>query len=84
MRSDQLTIKAQKDQDLVNQRTLQLKDVQAQLLAIKAEVNSLLAKQTLVEQQLFAVEREIGLKLEDIYRMEAELRQRERDRYEKK
>ncbi len=80
----QLTIQAQKDQDLVNQRTLQLNDLIAQRTAVRAEVNDLLAKQTLVEQQLFAIEREIALKLEDIYRMETELRKRERDRYERK
>lgn len=80
----QLTLQAQKDQDLVNQRTLQLNDLIAQRAAVKVEVDTLLAKQTLVEQQLFAVEREIGLKLEDIYRMEAELRKRELERYEKK
>ena len=80
----QLTTQAQKDQDLVNQRTLQLNDLIAQRTAVRAEVNDLLAKQTLVEQQLFAIEREIALKLEDIYRMETELRKRERDRYERK
>lgn len=80
----QLTIQAQKDQDLVNQRELQLKDLTAQREAVKAEVNILLAKQSLVEQQLFAVERDIGLTLEDIYRLDAELRRRERDRYEQR
>ncbi len=80
----QLTTQAQKDQDLVNQRTLQLNDLIAQRTAVRAEVNDSLAKQTLVEQQLFAIEREIALKLEDIYRMETELRKRERDRYEQK
>jgi len=80
----QLTVQAQKDQDLVNQRDGQLKTLIADRTAIKLEVDDLRAKQTLVEQQLFLVEREIGLKLEDIYRMEAELRQRERDRYDQK
>ena len=80
----QLTTQAQKDQDLVNQRTLQQNDLIAQRTAVRAEVNDLLARQTLVEQQLFAIEREIALKLEDIYRMETELRKRERDRYEQK
>jgi hypothetical protein len=80
----QLTIQAQKDQDLVNQRTLQLEDLTAQRAAVKAEVNQLLAKQTLVEQKLFAVERDIGLTLEDIYRLDAELRMRELERYGQK
>lgn len=80
----QLTTQAQKDQDLMNQRTLQLNDLIAQRTAVRAEVNDSLARQTLVEQQLFAIEREIALKLEDIYRMETELRKRERDRYEQK
>ena len=80
----QLTIQAQKDQDLVNQRQLQLDDLTAKRAAIKAEVAQLLAKQTLTEQALFLIEREIGLKLEDIYRMEAELRKVENERYEQK
>jgi len=79
----QLTTQAQKDQDLVNQRTLQLEDLTAQRTAVKAEVNQLLAKQTLVEQKLFAIERDIGLTLEDIYRLDAELRQRELEVYGK-
>jgi|GEM_PF-1967853 len=80
----QLTIQAQKDQDLVNQRKLQRDDLNAQLATLRTEVNTLLAKQTLTEQVLFLVEREIGLKLEDIYRMEDELRKRELERYGQK
>lgn len=80
----QLTAQAQKDQDLVNQRELQEKDLIAQLTAIRAVNDDLRAKQTLVEQQLLLVEREIGLKLEDIYRLEAELKKVEKERYEQK
>ena len=40
--------------------------------------------ETLTEQALFLIEREIGLKLEDIYRFEAELRKAEIERYEQK
>lgn len=80
----QLTIQAQKDQDLLNQRELQEKDLIAQRAAIIVVNDELRAKQTLVEQQLLLVEREIGLKLEDIYRMEAELRKLEKERYEQK
>jgi hypothetical protein len=80
----QLTLQAQKDQDLVNQRQGQLDDLTAQLAAVKTEVNNILARQTLVEQKLFEVERKIGLTLESIYKLEAELRQRERDRYQGK
>jgi hypothetical protein len=80
----QLAIQLQKDQDLVNQRTAQLDELKGQRTTIINEVNTLLAKQTLVERHLFEVEREIALKLEDIYRMEAELRQVERERYGQK
>ncbi len=80
----QLTVQAQKDQDLVNQRTLQRDDLIALRTALKAEVDVLLAKQTITERHLFLVEREIGLKLEDIYRLEAELRRLENARYEQK
>jgi hypothetical protein len=80
----QLTAQAQKDQDLVNQRQLQLDDLTAQRDKIKAEVTQLLAKQTLTEQALFLIEREIAIKMEHIYGMEAELRKVEIERYEQK
>lgn len=72
---------AQKDQDLVNQRTTHLADLKAQLTKIKAEVDGLLAKQTLAEQQLFATQRAIAQTLEDIYRLEDQLAETERTKY---
>lgn len=72
---------AQKDQDLVNQRTAHLNDLKAQLTRIKAEVDGLLAKQTQVEQQLFAIQRAIAETLEDIYRLEDQLADTERAKY---
>jgi chromosome segregation ATPase len=72
---------AQKDQDLVNQRTTHLADLRAQLTRIKAEVDGLLAKQTRVEQQLFATQRAIAQTLEDIYRLEDQLAETERAKY---
>jgi hypothetical protein len=80
----QLEAQEQKDQDLVNRRMEQLKDVTALRDKLREEVKMLLAKQTQTEQALFLLEREIGLKLEDIYRMEAELRKLENERYQKK
>jgi hypothetical protein len=80
----QLEAQKQKDQDLVNRRSEQLKDVTALHDKLVEEVKQLLAKQTLTEQALFLLEREIGLKLEDIYRMEADLRRLENERYQKK
>jgi hypothetical protein len=72
---------AQKDQDLVNQRTAHLTDLKAQLTRIKAEVDGLLAKQTRVEQQLFAIQRAVAETLEDIYRLEDQLAETERAKY---
>ena len=72
---------AQKDQDLVNQRTAHLTDLKAQLTRIKTEVDGLLAKQTQVEQQLFAIQRAIAMTLEDIYRLEDQLADTERAKY---
>jgi len=80
----QLGVQEQKDQDLVNRRNEQLKDVTALRNKLQEEVKQLLAKQTLTEQALFLIEREIGLKLESIYSMEAELRKLENERYQKK
>lgn len=79
-----LAEQAQKDQDVVNQRDLQLTDLKAQLAKVKDEVNKLLAQQTQVEQTLFALEREVGLTLEAVYRMEAQLRRVQQERYGKK
>ena len=70
-----------KDQDVVNQRTTQLNDLKALFTKVRTEVNDLLAKQSLTEAQLFAIEREVGLTLEEIYKLEADLEKKERERY---
>jgi hypothetical protein len=80
----QLVIQATKDQDLVNQRQLQLDDLLAQLTKFKEEVNILLAKQTMTEKRLFEIEKEIELTVEAVFQLDAELRMREFERYNKK
>lgn len=79
-----LADQAQKDQDIVSQRELQLTDLKDQLVKVKAEVDALLARQTLTEAQLFRIQREVGQTLESVYQMEADLAKRQRDRYEQK
>lgn len=76
-----LTDQQVKDQDFVNQRQTQLNNLSAQLRAIKAEVDAMLLRQELTEQQLFKVQREVGDTLDEIYRQEAELYRRERERF---
>jgi hypothetical protein len=74
---------AVKDQDVVNQRELQLNGLKAELVKVKGEVNDLLARQTVVEKALFDLERIIGQTLADVYQMEADLARIQRERYEK-
>lgn len=76
-----LTDQQTKDQDFVNQRQTQLNALTAQLRAVKAEVDNLLLQQEVTEQQLFKVQRNVGDTLDEIYRLEAELYKRERDRF---
>jgi hypothetical protein len=66
-----------KDQEFVSQRQTQLMTLRTQLAAVKAEVDALLIRQGAIERQLFALQREVGLTLEEVYRLEAELRARQ-------
>ncbi|MCS6867012.1 MAG: hypothetical protein RMJ56_06990 [Gemmataceae bacterium] len=67
--------------DAVNRRQTQLKELTDQLNKVKAEVDDMLVRQTAIEQQLFEVQREVALTLEDVYRLEDLLRAMERERY---
>lgn len=72
-----------KDEDFIAQRRTQLKQLGDQLARIKADVGDLLAKQTAVEKQLFEIQREVGLTLDEVYKLYAELETKERDRLKK-
>jgi hypothetical protein len=76
-----LTDQQTRDQDFVNQRQTQLNNLNAQLRAVKAEVDELLRRQDLTEQQLFQVQRQVGDTLDQIYQLEADLYRRERERF---
>ena len=78
---DRVAVQNQKDGEFVKQREVQLNQLKDQLGQIKQEVNVLLAEQKITEDALFAIQREVGLTLEDIYRLEADLRRIERERY---
>ncbi|QJW96266.1 hypothetical protein [Frigoriglobus tundricola] len=67
--------------DAVTRRRTQLKSLTDQLTKVKAEVDELLVRQTAMEKQLFEVQREVGLTLEDVYRLEALLDAAERERF---
>ena len=78
---NRVATQTQKDRDFVKQHEVQLTELKDQLTRIKQEVNELLARQKITEEALFAIQREVGLTLEDIYRLEAELRRIENERY---
>jgi hypothetical protein len=67
--------------DAVNREQTQLKDLSDQLTKVKNEVDELLVKQTNIEKQLFEIQREVGLTLEDVYRLEQLLDSTERERF---
>lgn len=77
-----------RDADAVAKLETQLNDpttgLKAQLAQVKADVDTLLAKQELTERELFRVQRIVADTLDDVYRMEAELARVERERYGKK
>jgi hypothetical protein len=74
-----LTEQQTRDQDFVNQRITQLNLLRQQLAAVKAEVAALLSRQGEMERNLFEVQREVGVTLDEIYRLEADLERRERE-----
>ena len=67
--------------DAVNRRRTQIKDLVDQLTKVKNEVDELLVRQSGIEQQLYDLQREVGLTLEDVYRLEALLDRVERARF---
>lgn len=77
-----------RDADAVKALETQLDDpttgLKSQLARVKADVDQLLAAQTLTERQLFEIQREVGITLGEIYRLEAELTRTEFERYRKK
>jgi hypothetical protein len=72
--------KTQQD-DAVSRRQTQLDELTTQLNKVKTEVDDLLVKQTGIEKQLFEIQREVGLTLEEVYRLEKLLADIERERY---
>jgi hypothetical protein len=67
--------------DAVNRQKTQLKLLTDQLTKLKTEVDELLVRQSNIEKQLFEVQREVGLTLEDVYRLEILLDAVERERF---
>jgi hypothetical protein len=67
--------------DAVSRRATQLKELVAQLNKVKGEVDELLVRQTGIEKQLYEVQREVALTLEEVYRLESLLVSVERERY---
>ena len=78
-----LATQALKDEEIVKQRETHLAEVKTQLERVKGEVNQLLARQTLTEQQLFAVQREVAAILDDIYELQDQLIRKELEAYRK-
>ncbi len=67
--------------DAVTRQRTQLKLLTDQLTKVKTEVDELLVRQSGIEKQLFEVQREVGLTLEEVYRLEALLIATERERF---
>lgn len=67
--------------DAVSRRRTQLEELIAQLNKVKGEVDELLVRQSGIEKQLFEVQREVALTLEEVYRLDKLLTQVERERY---
>lgn len=70
-----------KEDDAVNRQRTQLKELTDLLNRIKAEVDDLLVRQAGIEKQLYEIQREVGLTLEEVYRLEELLENVERERF---
>jgi hypothetical protein len=77
-----------RDADAVKELETQLDDptvgLKAQLAQVKQDVSNLLAVQELTERDLFDIQRQVAQTLDEIYRMEADLTNVERQRYSPK
>lgn len=80
IRTAKVAEKTQQD-DAVSRRQTQRDELIAHLNKLKAEVDDMLVKQTGLEKQLFELQREVSLTLEEVYRLDAMLAQIERERY---
>ena len=65
--------------NFVAQRTTELNSIKAELKKLKSEVDELLARQAKIEADLFEVQREVAVTLDEVYEYEAKLEARERD-----
>jgi hypothetical protein len=70
-----------REDDAVKRQETQRNELKALLERIKQQVDELLVQQTSTERQLFEVQREVGLTLEEVYRLEALLAATERERF---
>jgi chromosome segregation ATPase len=66
--------------DAVNRRRTQLAELVALYTKVKDEVDELLVRQSGIEAQLFEVQREVALTLDEVYRLEQLLVEKERER----
>jgi hypothetical protein len=66
--------------DAVNRRRTQLAELNALYTKVKNEVDELLVRQSGIEAQLFEVQREVALTLDEVYRLEQLLTEKERER----
>lgn len=77
-----------RDADAVAALGVQLDDpttgLKAQLAQVKQDVSNLLARQELTERELFDIQRDVAQTLDEIYRLEADLTNVERQRYSQK
>jgi hypothetical protein len=78
LRSEKVDEKRKED-DFIGLRTTQLGMIRSQLLKVKAEVDEALAKQGLIEQGLFEIQREVAITLDEVYKLETQLAARERE-----
>lgn len=74
---DGLTKTLASDQALFAKRQTQLTELKNELAVLTTEVNKQLARQQKTEQELFAVQREVGLTLRETGKLESDLRDKE-------
>ena len=60
------------------QRETQLNELRNQLAKIKGQVDAMLARQSAIEAVLFDIQREVAVTLDEVYKFEADLAERER------
>lgn len=78
---DRLVEQKAKEEVFRDQRKRQLSEIADLLAKVRNDVNVLLAEQTVIEKELYTLQRDIAVTLDDVYDLQEQLAEAERQRF---